>query len=50
MTEPCPHEQRIVTIERRYEALLESLKKMEDKFGLIRKTKNNAEKKTTYIF
>jgi len=32
--EPCPHERRLESIERRYEALLESLKKMEDKFDM----------------
>ena len=30
--------------------LYRDYEKMEDKFGLIRKTKSNTEKKTTYIF
>ena len=30
--EPCPHETRIASIEQRHERLLESIKKMEDKF------------------
>jgi len=32
MSEPCHYEHRLEQIERRYESLLESLKKMEDKF------------------
>ena len=32
MSEPCSHEQRLISIERRHESLLESIKKMEDKF------------------
>jgi hypothetical protein len=32
MAEPCFHEKRLEVIERRYDGLLESLKKMEDKF------------------